>query len=238
MSSPALEIEGEESAPRASTAFQLSPCADSPASSSAIVIIPPEPIFDPEHGRLTAEIAAGEKSFCVLGAFPDSAHVESYATLLERELNGRELKRVTVVGIGNGANIAQAVAIAFPRIIRRVVLVDATTRLAPSRLVRLVDRIERVLPLGLPLRSSSTSFDSRPYLHRVRCPTLVVTTKGADGFTRAQSEIILATVPNAWHAEIDAVGPGLIGDELLGLIRGFLEVPAKRPQKNLGRVSA
>lgn len=218
----------------------LVPCVDSPEQSSVILLIPDVTDIDASRVRLREEIAPGEKTYAVVGQGVESGHVEQYAELIEQQFLSKDFKRVTLVGIGRGANVAQAVAIVFPRIVRRVILVNATTRLAPSKFVRMVDRIERFLPLGLPMRSSSTSFDSRPYLHRVRCPALVLTTPSADSFVRAQADTISQAIPNAWRRETRGEvshDSEFVSSELTTLIREFLDVPPKRPQKNLARAA-
>jgi hypothetical protein len=99
----------------------------------------------------------------------------------------------------------------------------------------MIDRIEALLPLGLPLRNASNAFDARAFLHRIHCPVLVLVSAGAGEFVREQSRVIAKRVPNAWLRQLE--GEALVGDVLTAeaeqCVESFFEVPTKRPQKNL-----
>ena len=132
--------------------------------------------------------------------------------------------------------MAQAVAIEYPKLVRRLVLLDATTQLEPNLVSRAIDRVEQFLPLGLPLRSLSRHYDSRSMLHRIHCPTLVFVSPQASVFTRAQSEMIARRIPNAWRSLLKSPPlsrESVFSAEVQGLLEEFLQVPVKCPQKNL-----
>lgn len=216
--------------------LELIECVSDSSGSAPLVIVPDLPLLDRSKTKLDSEVEGDIKSYVVFGAMPDMYHVEQYAKAFEEYLEAWSVKRATFVGLGRGGNIAQAVAIAFPKLVRRVILVNGTTRLAPDLWTRSIDALERFLPLGLPLRSPSKAFDSRPYLHRLRSPSLIVTTSTASLFEKHQAEILMQTIPNAWHAEV--TGDAWTESEILTkplrtLITNFLDVPTKRPQKNL-----
>ena len=69
-------------------------------------------------------------------------------------------------------------------------LVDATTRPHPSTWTRLITRIESLLPIGLPLRSSDVVFNGKPFLQRIRCPVLVLSTAQATPYQMAEAKVL------------------------------------------------
>lgn len=194
--------------------------------------------FLEESGRRVDAYAAFESRFRVAllrSPLPDMTHVISSAARIESSLEGVGTKRTTVVGIGAGAPLAQALAALSPEVVRRLILVNPTARVSPTFLVRCVDRIEMFLPLGLPLRPLGQSFDSRPLLHRIRCPALVLTTPSASRYVSDQASFIAAKIPNARREELREEPwdhSGAIGTELASRLLTFLQVPAKKPQKN------
>jgi hypothetical protein len=82
------------------------------------------------------------------------------------------------------------------------------------------------LPLGLPFRKDSKGFDARSYLQRIRCPTLVITTSDAERDLQAQAEHESRALATAWFDSIDN------SIDFMARLVAFMEVPAKRPQKN------
>ena len=89
---------------------------------------------------------------------PSQEHVEPFAESLTRQCKKDGLRRITVLGVGRGANVALAFSVFAARLVRRLVVLDGTSRLAPGRLSRAIDAGEEFMPLGLPLRSLSKSY--------------------------------------------------------------------------------
>jgi hypothetical protein len=172
----------------------------------------------------------------VKGIDADPRRVIEYAESISDELSVRKIKRAGILGLGLGASIAQAIAARTSRFIRRVILIDALTRVSPSQLEKCMDRIEKTLPLGLPLRSLSSDYDSRPELHRIQCPVLALRTPQADTFLDSQFDLISRRIPNCWKKKLsDPIHTDAndYSEELIDLLIQFEEVPAKSPQKML-----
>lgn len=217
--------------------IQLCSSGGEEAALGTLLIIPPKKL-SPARAEQTAKGVSRELRTLVLSCDPPaSREIWNFSHELVEQLEQLDAKRLTVLGIGSGGALAQALAIGYPKLVRRVVLVDSTTRLSPSKISHWIDALERFLPLGLPLRSLSRGFDSRPQLHRLRCPTLVISSGDAAPFERAEANLLTEKIPNAWFMSLagyplDAawqINPALTREML-----AFLQVPTKRPQKNLG----
>lgn len=139
------------------------------------------------------------------------------------------LRQVSFVSFGAAAAIAENVCLRELKLVRTLVMVDATSRAHASGWERFVQRVEASLPLGLPLRRRSDSFDGKPYLQRIRCPALVVTTAEASEHVRSEAVQFEQRLPTAWRLDLSG------GDqprELATHVLSFEEVPARCPQKN------
>jgi pimeloyl-ACP methyl ester carboxylesterase len=168
--------------------------------------------------------------------------VESWRELadsFESLLSGLRIRQASFVGIAAGATLVQNLALENPKVVRTLVVVDASLRPHPSRLERLLDGIERKLPFGLPLRLGSKGFNVRAFAHRLRCPMLLVGTRRASRFIAQELKVLGAAAPTAWFVSLAAANDDVgVGDdaeakELCELILTFQDVPAKCPQKNL-----
>lgn len=157
----------------------------------------------------------------------DPSQVLDYAEQALNLLESRKIKSISVVGLGQGGALAQAIAVRTWRILRRLVLLDSYTRLTPTWFEQLVDRIESYLPLGLPLRKLSAAYDSRCELHRIHCPTLIVRNSNFDLHLEYQAQLLNKFIPNSWLKKIKSE------QELYKLLIDFEQVPAKKPQKSL-----
>ena len=146
------------------------------------------------------------------------------------------LARFTLLGHGSGAGIVQLAAHQLSKQVRRIVVINGTTRPASTALERMVDRLERFFPLGLPLRRRQTELDTRVFLHRIHCPALVLISPDANQRVKAESEYLASKLPNSWLVKLEqecSDGDKLvITDELAQLLTAFDKVPTKRPQKN------
>lgn len=202
---------------------------------AALILIPDFKAHETLTNCMVSSFESEIDSYLVNGDSPDAYTVSSYADRLSEEMAKHGLKWATIFGIGTGASVAQALAVNSSRLVRRLVLLDATARLAPSKLIRAIDRLERYLPAGLPFRSLSRQFDSRSMLHRIHCPTLVIVSKSASLYTEEQGRMIALRIPNAWMTTLQEVpfSNGDMSEELAALIRNFIDVPVKRPQKRL-----
>ena len=174
-------------------------------------------------------------AFVLSSELPVESRVKEFVDCLAAELQNLRIRRLTVVGAGSGSAVVQALAVHYPKLVRRLVLINARSRIAPGVFQRFLDKFERLLPLGLPLRPLSQAYDSRPVLHRIHCPVLVLTSSDASSYEIEQSRFIAKRIPNCWSADLAAARMGSeqdLGEELHELIVQFMQVPVKCPQKN------
>jgi len=150
-------------------------------------------------------------------------------------LRARGLRQASFVAFGAACSLVQNVCLSEAKLVRTAVFVDGASRAHPSLLSRFLDKIERALPLGLPLRLAHRGFDSRSFLQRIRCPALVVASHHASAAARADASEMAARMPTAWGLELGAEGAA---KELGELVLAFSDVPARCPQKNSGGAAA
>ncbi|MCB0337690.1 MAG: hypothetical protein KDD62_15345, partial [Bdellovibrionales bacterium] len=103
---------------------------------------------------------------------------------LREILAERRVRNASYVGIAAGSSLALQQAIENSKEVRRLSVIDGTTRPQPTWYEKCVDSLESKLPLGLPFRRKSELFDAKPYLQRVRCPVLVMSTPFGSMYTR------------------------------------------------------
>ncbi len=177
-----------------------------------------------------------EKSRCLLLRFHDlrddnwkAMSVEAFQLLSESRVRSASL-----VGFSDAATLVQNFCLEHPKFVRTAIYVNACSRPHPGKLQRFLDRVERAMPLGLPLRLRSEAFDSKPYLQRLRCPSLVLTTASATEFEKAQAQLFVEHMPTAWRKDLDSKGAE---QQLANLVLEFQQVPVKCPQKNISRAA-
>ena len=201
--------------------------------SSVLLIIPGEGISAEQALLLAREL---ENSFRVLvydGPLPGVVKVDQFTAELHERLIKRGVKRSTILAAGSACNVAQAMAVAFPGSVRRLALVDPQSRMSPTLSTKIIDWLESHLPLGLPLRPTNEAFDSRPFLHRLRCPVLIVSTERAGMLLRSEAATMHRRIPNAVLAQLKTVSGSSYQHDIGALVKDLLQRAVKRPQKNL-----
>ena len=186
--------------------------------------------FLDSESRLFSRVAV------LTSGLPEGEEIISYSQRLIDEIEKMGLRRVTVVASEDGANIAQALCLLDPKLIRKAALINPRSKVHPTLSEQIVDKIESFLPVGLPFRSLTSGFNSRPFLHRIRCPILVLISRGASLFSQSESEYIANKIPNCYFNKLgtsdyfneDRGFP----DEVLKLLLEFQGTSPKRPQKN------
>jgi pimeloyl-ACP methyl ester carboxylesterase len=148
-------------------------------------------------------------------------------------LQSLQLRQASFVGIAAGATLVQNIALENPKLVRSLVIVDASLRPHPSLLERVLDELESRLPFGLPLRLGSKGFNVRAFAHRLRCPMLLVSTQRASIFVTRELQSLGSVAPTAWHVRLNAANEEAEANELCELLLAFQDTPAKCPQKNL-----
>lgn len=215
----------------------LEPTDSKSADGCFLFIIPG---YKLEVGHVNAFLSA-ESKLCSKVAIlesdlPAGEEIISFATRLISELERLGLRRITILAREDGANIAQALCLLDPKLFRRAVLIDPRSRVHPTFSEQVIDKIESYLPVGLPFRASSKGFNSRPFLHRIRCPILVLISKSASLFSQSESEYIARKIPNCYLQKLQATeyfsNNSGFSEEIFKLLAEFHETSAKRPQKN------
>jgi len=166
----------------------------------------------------------------------ESIRAESWKALalsFEQTLAALSIRQASFIGIAAGATLVQNVALENPRIVRTLVIVDASLRPHPSRIERILDGIEQRLPFGLPLRLGSKGFNVRAFAHRLRCPTLLVSTHRASSFISHELRVLGTVAPTAWYVQLAGRSDQQEAQEMCDLVLAFQDTPAKCPQKNL-----
>lgn len=150
---------------------------------------------------------------------------------LESELSSRGVRHASFLSFGGTSVLTQHLCLSRPKLGRSLVFVDATSRGHPSRIMRIADAIERTLPLGLPLRKNIKGFDSKPSLHRFRCPVMIAVSKQATDYEEGESKMMAKALPTAWYVKLE----GREEEQLGALLVEFQGVAAKCPQKRGGK---
>lgn len=159
----------------------------------------------------------------------DHQNWSAFADLVVEQLRKLDIRQCALVGFAAAGSLVQYVALTFPKMVRLVTLVDSSFRPHPGRMVRLIDRLEAILPLGLPLRSREQGFDAKPFSQRIRCPALIVLSEKASHFIQTQAHEIARRIPSAWVVTLEQSRPV---DCFCDLLDTFEKVPVKCPQKN------
>jgi pimeloyl-ACP methyl ester carboxylesterase len=158
---------------------------------------------------------------------------EALAARLDCILNELKVRQASFVGVAAGATLVQNLALATPKVVRTLVIIDASLRPHPSRFERVLDALEAKLPFGLPLRLGSKSFNVRAFAHRLRCPMLLVSTRRASRFVSRELHALGSVAPTAWYIQLASNSGAAEGAELAQYVLAFQDTPAKCPQKNL-----
>jgi hypothetical protein len=208
---------------------QLKLIAESGSGRSFIIIYE-----ENDHSDLAGALfeALQKTSRALLIAAPriDDNNWQSLTKLLLDLLEIKGIRQASFVSFSDASALVMNISLQDLKLVRTLVLVDAATRPHPSLFSRMIDRLERFLPLGLPMRSYSKGFDAKSFLQRIRCPVLVVTTQRASLFILKEAEILMSSLPSAWYCKLDTI------DEVGQLniqVMEFQKVPAKCPQKNM-----
>jgi hypothetical protein len=200
-------------------------------------------IFEDERdgafARASAESIAA-KSRCLVFRSPRVSD-ENWGALTEAlraTLQSRGVRQGSFVGFGAAGALVQNLCLLEPRTVRAAVLFRASSRAHPRLIDRLVDRLEGALPLGLPLRRVVRGFDSRPFLQRIRCPVLVVSTADDSLEERRDAATMARRMPTAWQMTLQGRSKLSVDGgsdertaEFAQLVVEFSEVPARAPQK-------
>lgn len=180
--------------------------------------------------HLAESLAARTRVILVQTALLDDHNWRDISTDVIELLKTLALRQVSFVGLGPASTVVQNIVLQEPKLVRMVSLVDASCRPHSTVWSKIIHRLEKSLPLGLPLRSRSDGFDSSPFLQRIRCPALIVLSSFADTFLERQSDLLSSRIPTSWMVRLSSTDQAR---ELSALVLEFEQVPVKCPQKNL-----
>lgn len=177
-------------------------------------------------------LSAKARSVLLMSSSVTASSWEGLSESLSSVLTNLNVRQASVVGMGAGAALAQNLALSQPKTVRSLAIVDSSSRPHPTRWERLVDWVEEHLPFGLPLRLGSTGFNVKAYVHRLRCPLLVIATSRASAFIREELQSLASRAPTAWKISLAGSLDSQIAD-LSDALLSFQDTPAKCPQKNV-----
>jgi pimeloyl-ACP methyl ester carboxylesterase len=210
----------------------VSVVADS-GSGRVFVAIIDDPNYLPLAQAASQRLATKARSVVIACAPVTNDTWESLSDAVSRELQQLGVRQASLLGFGAGATLAQNIALADPKFIRSLVVIDASARPHPTRWERIVDAIEERLPFGLPLRLGDRGFNVKAYLHRFRCPLLVVVTHRASSFVRQELKSLAGLAPTAWLVDFSSLQGAPEIESLSDTVEAFQDTPVKCPQKNL-----
>ncbi len=194
-------------------------------SGQPIVALVENDFLDPSLAHLCKEPIPGYRVIVLEVKLSDGGS-DAVAAEVIRFFDAVAIKQATLLGVGSAGTVALSLSLGQRKRVRRLILIDSPVRPGLTRREKVMSWLEHRLPLGLPLRRVAKGFDGRSYLQRIRCPTLVVTTPSATADIRLQAETEGTALATAWFYDLSLV------QEFREKLRTFLDVPAKRPQKN------
>lgn len=204
-----------------------------PAHTSALLFIFPAK-QDFSKDALYSQFSSRHKVLVLDDALPSEESVFEYAQDLIPEIEKLVGKRTSIVAYREGCSIAKAICVSEPRLIRRLILIDPQARMKLDLFSRIIDKIEAFLPVGLPMRALSKRFDSRSFLHRLRCPVLVARSEAFNIFLDDEAGYMRKKIPNCYgfQAKNALYQDSRFSDEFVDVLEQLLNTAVKRPQKN------
>ena len=210
-------------------AFKIELRADADSGRAQIILVESS-FYSALAHELFAVLSERTRTLLLELSALDSFNWRTATTALSDKLNEVKLRQATFIALGPAGAILQNLCLSEPKLVRSAVFVDASTRPHPSAWLKLLDRLERGLPMGLPFRAASPSLDARSLLQRIRCPSLVLSTAQADAYLREQAKVMSANLPTSWYFDLSEKNAA---DQIRDVVLAFEQVPAKCPQKNL-----
>lgn len=200
-------------------------------SGRAFITVVDEDLYLPFATAVAEKLSQRARSVVIMSPSITASSWEALSQAFGGKLAELNVRQASFVGMGAGATLVQNVALDQPKLVRSLAIVDSSSRPHPSRWERVVDWVEARLPFGLPLRLGAGGFNVKSYLHRLRCPLLVIATSNASAFIQEEAKSIALRAPTAWRVALRGTTESQIS-ELTDTLLAFQETPAKCPQKN------
>ena len=155
---------------------------------------------------------------------------EELSNAVSKVFEERELRQVSFVCLEHASVIALHRSLDEGKFVRSLVLYHPICSPHPNAISRAVEWIEEKLPLGLPLRALQAGFHAPSFLHRVRCPTVILLKDSATEYVREQAHKLSHSIPTAWLVSMS--DQDILEKTIGTIVEEMAEVPVKCPQKN------
>jgi hypothetical protein len=187
--------------------------------------------YEQDAKLLAEKLAATAKVLVLASPVVSALSWQTISRQLEQLIDAQKIRQASYICFGDTGVLAQHLYLRTSKLVRSLLLIDASSSPHPTRTERFIDSLEAYFPLGLPLRSESKTFNARSHLQRIRCPVLRVATSKATFFLKDQSMADSIAMPTAWFCDIAEEYPQQDESTVLALIaEQFQEIPAKCPQ--------
>lgn len=190
-----------------------------------------EQSYLPFATAVAEKLSARARSILLMSSAVNVSSWEGLSETFSRKISELGIRQASLVGLGAGATLVQNVALDQPKLVRSLAIVDSSSRPHPTQWDRFIDWLEEHLPFGLPLRLGTKGFNVKAYLHRLRCPVLVIATSKASTFIQEEVRSVALRAPTAWRVFLRGTEEQQIAD-LSDTLLSFQDTPAKCPQKN------
>ncbi len=204
--------------------------SDTGAGRTFITIVD-EQKYLPFATAVAGKLAVRARSILLMSPAVNVSSWDGLSHLFSEKLAELGIRQASLVGMGAGATLVQNVALNQPKLVRSLAIVDSSSRPHPTRWDRCIDWLEEHLPFGLPLRLGTKGFNVKAYLHRLRCPVLVIATGKASSFIQEEVRGMNLRAPTAWRVFVGGTDEEQIA-QLSDTLLSFQDTPAKCPQKN------
>lgn len=201
-------------------------------SGRTFITIVDDESYLPFAQAVVEKLSQKARSVLLMSSAVTASSWEALSEAFGATLTDLNVRQASVIGMGAGAALAQNLALTNPKAVRSLAIVDSSSRPHPTLWERAVDWLEERLPFGLPLRLGSHGFNVKAYVHRLRCPLLVIATSRASAFIREELASIASRAPTAWRVLLSGPLDSQIA-ELSDTLLDFQDTPAKCPQKNV-----
>ncbi len=195
------------------------------SSGRSFIILHEQSSYIPEAVNAFDALGQNSRVFRISSSTISTETWHSLSEQLFQALSQTGVRQFSVVAFGDTSTLAQTLYLKEPKLIRAMILIDATYRPHPTSFEKIIDWLESKFPLGLPLRSEGNQFNSLSHLQRIRCPVLIINSKFASAFNIEQSKQASIRMPTSWHIQLDDM------QDLANIVLQFQDTPAKCPQK-------
>ncbi len=180
-----------------------------------------------QEGAEGAVIADGRVIELLVAPPTSGSEWEATSAEVETCLESLGVRHCPMIGVGRGSVLVELLAVTRPKLCQVIILADPTVELGASWSERVVARLERWLPLGLPLRMGSDHFFPEPFLHRIRCPVLVVASATSSEAEARHMAILAQRIPNGWFQRLSFEE----GEAAAAVLKSFLLVKHRHPMR-------